>query len=153
MNSRVTQALLGVIAVALVAVVVLLATGRGSDGEQSADAGQAEEPHVLDRAAWEAELVTLDGIRANPDMETLERLTLENCERTADDWAMYLSFADVHTEATRLNVEYVCPDKLPVFDEGAQQLADTVASFDEMCAKAPAERTADEQEMVDAVGC
>jgi hypothetical protein len=117
-----------------------------------AEEGKSPINKDVDVAAWKGELVQLDGVGSDPDMVALERITRSDCVTPVDDLALRFSLEGANPEATRLGMEYVCPDRAANVDKALAQGRDAASSVDDACALTEAERTEDEQALVELAG-
>lgn len=108
---------------ALVLLTVLLVAGCG--------ASKAEEPEPskgpvasksIDRDAWRQELVAAGGVRADPNLDVLEKIAREDCKSDVSDLALKLSLAGARPDLTRIDMKYVCPDQVGKVDRALKQL-------------------------------
>lgn len=130
---------------ALLAVTVA-ACGGSSDG----NTGVTKQD--VDVAAWKAELVQMDAVGPGLDMVALERITRSDCATPVDDLALRFTLEGAVPDVTRVNMTYVCPDMAYKVDEALAQGREAVTSVDAACALTEAERTADEQALVEISG-
>lgn len=111
----------------------------------------------IDDAAWRAEVETDLGFPV-ANWEKYRKVWVSICEDhdNPDDWAM---MAAVWTDkgdsvsTIELNLRHACPDVIEDFRAGVEQLRDTTARVDEICATDPDLRTEDDQLLAEAVGC
>jgi|GEM_PF-4914299 len=131
-------------------MVIALVAGCGDAGKEA----KPSEPIAfddIDLAKWEAALVGTGDVREDPDLKTLYRLTINDCEADEEQFAIKLSLAGSMPDVSRINLAYVCPSEAHKVDVALAQMQSLDQKYDELCAKPPSQRTSEEQDELDAV--
>jgi hypothetical protein len=148
----VTTKTAAIIAVAILAAGALVATAIVFTNSGAGDGAEDDAPRAISRDAWQ-EKVLAAGARRTADWDMLESGIADDCTKSADDWALYLSLNQygVSPDIPRAGLEYKCPERVAVFDEGQAQHRDTASKVDELCNAPYDALSPEDQEWVDAV--
>jgi len=128
----------------LVLALPLAACGSSDDTTATED---------IDRDAWRVDLVQLDGTTTEPDLDTLERVTRDMCDDTISDLALGLSLEGARPDVIRINMRYVCPDRVGNVDKALEQIQDASSNVDEACALPESQRTEEQSMLAEAMSC
>jgi hypothetical protein len=128
------------------ALLALTVSACGGSSDEKPAAGG------IDRAAWKAELTQLDDVGPDPDLDELERLTRADCKAPVDDLALRFTLEGARPDVSRINMKYVCPDQAGKVDDALEQGQDASSAVDDACALPEAQRTEDQQALVELAG-
>jgi hypothetical protein len=131
-------------------VVTLLAVTLAACGSSDGDDNVIVKD--VDVAAWKAELVRMPGVGGEPDMAKLEEITRSDCATPVKDLALRFGLEGSDPDVTRLNMTYVCPRLASKVDQALALGREATTRVEDACALTPAERTEDEQALVELAG-
>lgn len=141
------------IAISAVLVAVPALAGCGGGG----DPAKPKEPipyASIDKDAWRHDLVSLGGIRAHPDLHKLYTIATGTwCGDGVDELALGFTLSGARPDLTRVILKYVCPSQVGKVDKALKQDQDATSKVDEACGTPTEQRTTEQQQLVDAVGC
>jgi hypothetical protein len=145
MRRLVVILVLGLAVVVAATVAITLAVTGDGDDEEAAETR-------LTRAEWERAVVDA-GARSSADFDTLEDLARDDCEQDEDGWALDISMRGADAAISRLGLQYLCPERVKVFDAGKDQLEESVGEVDLACDTPPGDRTEEQQQLAEAMRC
>ena len=107
----------------------------------------------VDQEQWRADLADYGYFPA--DMDKLEEVQRRLCQDDQHELELFIAAAteDANLDAQRLGFQHVCPSRAADFDTARATVTSAESSVEEACAEEPALRTADEQELAEAMGC
>jgi hypothetical protein len=92
------------------AAATMTTTSCGPDDEGS-----------IDHDAWRADLVAAEP-DADPDLELLEELTREDCDRTVAELVRRVAVPEARPDLMRISMRHVCPDEVGKLDQALHLL-------------------------------
>jgi hypothetical protein len=112
--------------------------------------------HDVDQAAWKSQLRATGHTNAN--MAKLTDLYVNDlCKEDADKLALFLATVadggDLDMDLERLNFKYACPGRLDTLDDAAKKMQDSGHAVDDACSTPAGQRTEDQSELAEAMGC
>lgn len=106
----------------------------------------------VDMDAWRAELRQRPGTLANPDMDTLYDLAVDDCEAPESELRLALTLSGADPDLKRMGMRYACPSLAGRIDAALLEIQDTSDWFDQACQTPKRLRTEDQQQALEAVG-
>jgi hypothetical protein len=104
----------------------------------------------IDTGAWKAAMVNVGAPSA--DIRGMYDVTVKDCNDTIHNLALQFTLTNSHPDWLRIGMTYVCPTKVGNVDQALKSNQDTEDKFTRICDTPPAQRTHDEQQLLDAVG-
>jgi hypothetical protein len=106
----------------------------------------------VDIARWKTEVAAMSGASANPDMDTLYDVTVKDCNDTQDQMTLGLTLAGVNPNLIRTDMNYVCPGRAHMVDDGLLKIQQNDSELSQICRTPPSMRTEQQAELIGAIG-
>jgi hypothetical protein len=135
----------------LAVTCLLLATVVACGDDKSKSGPIASED--IDRDAWRDALVATGEVRADPDLDALEKVTRDQCNDDVDELALGLTLVGAQPNVVRINMKYVCPNKAGNVDKALKSIQGATSNVDEACDTPPNLRTEEQSQLAEAMGC
>jgi hypothetical protein len=115
-------------------------------------AGCGSGHHDVDTQAWRAELAD-QGLTVR-DWATYQSVYEDECKKSTADLAIFLTLSGAPSkEEMRTGFSYQCPDQMDKLNNAYAQIEDATSSVNDACSTPKSERTEEQQQLVEAVGC
>lgn len=109
---------------------------------------------TVDRAAWGRDLAAI-GVTVS-DWDKLEKTTRDLCDDNEDELQMFVAVAKdsgTSMKTIETNLRNVCPDRVADFEAAVTKMGQTAGEVDQACRTPAEQRTQQQQDLAEAMGC